>query len=540
MIPATRRFIPVLAALAIAWTGCSRVEVSRGTVGGAHGILRIATGQFDNLNTVLSGGGASTYLSYLWGAYLFVADDQSRLHPELATVVPTIENGGISGDGLTITYHLRRGVRWHDGAPFDARDVVFTWRAIMSPKNNVVTRLGYDKVASMTIVDPFTLRVRLKEAFAPAVATLFGPGEVPMPILPQHLLGALPDINHATYNNKPVGTGPFVIQRYDPSSGVTLVANQSYWRGTPRLRGIEYMIIPDANTTMVMLRSNELDVAYVRGEHAVELSKTPGIQIVREAAAEDMYLSLNVTHSPLDDVRVRRAIAMAVDRKFFVQAFQYGTGSVAETDQPPFLSYADPSVHAPPYDQAQARRMLDEAGWHTDQSGYRSKKGQPLALTFVYISAREPDTKFAPLFQNAMKNIGVALTVRAYPYNLFYAQKAQGGILEAGKYDIAVTGWVLGSDPDDSTLWMCDQRPPQGYNTAFLCDPRIDAAERVALTTYDFSGRRSAYWKIQELLAQDVPVVFLSWVDTTYAIRDSVSDFRPGETMWASWNWQKM
>lgn len=540
MMPTKHPFVFLLALLTVVVAGCSRVQLSRGTVGGAPGILRMATGQFDNLNTVLSGGGSSTYLSYLWGAYLFVADDQSRLHPELAMVIPTIDNGGISRDGLTITYHLRHGVRWQDGRPFDARDVVFTWRAIMNPKNNVVTRLGYDKVASMTIVDPYTVHVRLKERFAPAVATLFGPGEVPMPILPQHLLGSLPDLNHAAYNNKPVGTGPFVIERYDPSSGVTLVANQNYWRGAPKLRQIDYMIIPDANTTMVMLRSNELDVAFVRGEHTVELARAPGIRMVREAAAEDLYLSLNVTHPPLDDVRVRRAIAMAVDRKFFVQAFQYGTGSVAETDQPPFLPWADPSVHAPPYDPAQARRLLDEAGWHADQTGYRSKNGKPLALTFVYISAREPDTKFAPLFQDAMKNIGIALEVRSYPYNLFYAQKAQGGVMALGKYDIAVTGWVWGSDPDESTLWMCDQRPPQGYNTSFLCDPRIDAAERVALTTYDFSGRRAAYWKIQELLAQDVPVVFLSWVDTTYAVRDSVTDFRPGETMWASWNWQKI
>lgn len=539
MIPVSRRLMLVLAALACLQPGCTRVQLSHGNPGGSSGILRIATGQFDNLNTVLSGGGSSTYLSYLWGAYLFLADDRGALQPELATDIPTIQNGGISKDGLTITYHLRHGVRWHDGVPFDARDMVFTWHAIMNPKNNVVTRLGYEKVASMTAVDPYTVRVRLKERFAPAVATLFGPGEVPMPILPQHLLGSLPDINHAAYNNLPVGTGAFVIQRYDPSTGVTLVANRNYWRGTPKLHGIEYLIIPDTNTVMVMLRSNEVDVANVRGEHAVELAHAPGVRIVSEAAPEDLYLAFNLTHPPLDDVRVRRAIAMAVDRKFFLQAFQYSTGSVAESDQPPYLPFYDPNVRAPAYDPAQAQRLLEEAGWHRDATGYRSKEGKRLALTFAYIAARSPDTKFAPIFQDTMKSIGIALAVKAYPYNLYYAQKAEGGVLNGGKYDIAITGWVLGSDPDDATLWMCDQRPPEGYNTSFLCDPRVDAAERLALSTYDFRARRDAYWKIQELLAQDVPAVFLTWVNTIFAVRDSVSDFKPGENLWNSWNWAK-
>jgi peptide/nickel transport system substrate-binding protein len=533
-----RRFAAVaIAALLV--PACTKVQLSGRPPTSAPGILRIATGQFDNLNTVLSGGGSSTYLSYLWGAYLFIADDKNEMHPELATVIPTVDNGGISRDGLTITYHLRHGVRWQDGAPFGADDVVFTWHVIMDPKNNVVTRLGYDQVASMVAVDPYTVRVTLKRPFSPAVASLFGPGEVPMPILPRHVLGSLPDINHAAFNDKPVGTGPFIVQSYDPSVGVTLVANPHYWRGAPKLRGIDFLIVTDANTQSIMLRSGELDAARVLGEHAVELSKIPAIRIIHQPAPEDLYLALNASHPPLDDLRVRRAIAMAVDRNFFVRAFQYGWGEVAQTDQPPFSPWYDPHVTQTPYDLAAAQASLDSAGWRKDPSGYRSKDGKRLALTFAYITAREPDSKFAPYFADAMKAIGIELTLHPYPYNLYYAEKSGGGILQGGKYDVAITGWVLGSDPDDSTLWMCDQRPPQGYNTSFFCDPRIDAAEREALSSYAFAARRAAYWKIQKLLDQDVPAVFLSWVDNSFAVRDSVEDFNPGENFWGSWLWQK-
>lgn len=515
-------------------TGCTKTQAP-----GSAGALRVATGQFDNLNTVLSGGGSSTYLSYVWGAYLFLADDRNQIVPELATVLPTVANSGVSRDGLTITYHLRHGVRWQDGAPFDAGDVVFTWRLIMDPRTNVVTRLGYDKVARMTEVDPYTVRVRLKEPFAPAVTSLFGPGEVPMPILPRHLLASVADINHAAFNDKPIGTGPFAIQHYDPSTGVTLVANPDYWRGPPHLKRLDFLIETDANTVLVMLRTAELDVARVLGEHAVELSKTPGIRIVHQAAPEDLYLALNTSHPPLDDLRLRRAIAMAVDRRFFLRAFQYGWGLPAATDQPPNSPWFDPHATMPPYDPAEAQRTLDAAGWHLDQSGYRSKNGKRLALTFAYIAARVPDVKFAPFFENEMKAIGIALSLKPYPYNLFYAQKAEGGILAGGKYDIAIAGWVLGADPDDSTLWMCNQEPPNGYNISFFCDRRLDAAEREALHTYDFAARRAAYWKIQELLAQDVPAVFLSWVDNSYAVRDSIQNFRPGENFFGSWGWEK-
>lgn len=521
--------------------GCTKVSVSQraGSGEAAPGILRLRTGRIDNLNTVLSGGGSSTYISYFWGAYLFLADERNQLIPELATEIPTLSNGGISPDGLTLTYHLRRGVRWHDGAPFDARDMVFTWHAIMNPKNIVVTHLGYEKVKSMTAVDPYTVRVRLKERYAPAVSSLFGPGEVPMPILPQHLLRALPDLNHAAYNTKPIGTGPFIVDRYDPSTGVYLTANTQYWRGRPKLRGIDNRIVPDPNTVNVMLKTNELDASHVYAIHAGELASYPGIKVVREPAAEIIYLAFNVAHPPFNDVGLRRAISMGVDRNFFVRVFQSGSGRVAQTSQPPFGWAFNPNAHEPPYDPRRAEQLLDALGWRKDSSGYRSKNGRQLSLTFAYITARDPDARFAPFFQSAMKQIGVAVTLKSYEYALFYAQKDQGGILNSGNYDMAIAGWVWGVDPDDATLWMCDQIPPQGYNVSRFCDPRIDAQERIALASYDEKTRRQAYWKIQELLDEEMPAIPLSWVDVLYATRDNVKDFAPGENNYGSWNWRK-
>lgn len=536
------------ALLALLWCGgltlalpsCSR-PAANSTLSArvsAPGVLRIASAQVDNLNPVLSGGGSSTYLAFLWAAWLYIQDPQGNLVPELATDVPSTANGGISADGLTITYHLRRGVRWQDGYPFDARDVIFTWRAIMNPKNNVITRLGFDKIAAIHAPNPYEVRVRLKEPYSPAIAGLFAPGEVPLCILPQHLLGSLSDINRAAYNAKPIGTGPFVISRYEPSTGVYLTANPAYWRGAPKLARIDYLFVTDPNTVQVMLRSGELDLATLTATRAQELKSQPGVAIVHQPANFVTFLSLNERHPPLDDPRVRRAIAMGVDRKRYLDDFQYGIGSLADADQPQFLWAFDPHVHAPAYDIAQAQQLLDTAGWRRGASGFRERDGKRLLLTFVYATDQADAIRYAPLFQEAMRRLGIEVSVKPFPYNIFYGQAANGGILTGGKYDVAFAGWVGGVDPDDAALWMCDQIPPNGYNWSFSCDPRIDAQERVALRSYEREVRRQAYWRIQELLSEDVPVVFLTWSDSIYAARTTLRGFSPTSTYSNAWNWQ--
>lgn len=532
----------LLAVVALAW-GCGHVSVSKpgeqlSRTQSTSGILRISGDRVDNLNPVLSGGGTSTYLSYLWGAWLFVAGNDNQLEPELATVIPTVANGGVSKDGLQITYHLRHGVRWQDGYPFDARDVIFTWHVIMNPRNDVVTRLGYEKIAAMTALDPYTLRVRLKEPYSPAVASLFGPGEVPMCILPGHSFQGGVDINQAPFNAKPIGTGPFAIDRYEPSTGVSLKANPTYWRGKPKLAAVRYLFIPDPNTVQVMMRTGELDVALLNSLHSNELAGESHIKIIQAPANEFWFLSFNQQHPPFDDVAVRRAIAMAVDRRAFLLDILRDKGAVAESDQPTFLWSYDPHVRAPAYDVTGAEKLLDARGWRRQPDGTRSKNGRRLALTFVYVRGSSDPLHYAPVFQNAMRRIGVDVEIKPYPYSLFYAQKSSGGILNGGKYDIAYTGWVGGVDPDDATLWMCDQFPPNGYNSSFLCDRRIDAAERIALRSYDQSVRRKAYWKIQELLASDVPVVFLVWSDTIYGIPKGLRDFHATTNFTHSWEWQ--
>jgi len=528
--------------LALLLCACTKTTSALAPPAPGTGVVRIVgAGSMDSLIPELSSIQSSVDVGMLWGAWLFLVNAHGDLEPELAIEIPTLGNGGVSKDGRVITYHLRKGVTWQDGAPFVAHDAIFTWHAIMNPANNVISRSGWDDIESMNAPDAHTLVVRLKQPYAPALAGFFGPGSAPMSILPAHLLERLPDINRASYDTMPVGTGPFIVKSFDPSSGVVLTANPTYWRGAPRLREIDYLIVPDANTRAVMMKTGEADLYYdPPSSLASELSSIPGVHVLNTTFAEYWYLEFNTKRAPLDDVRVRRAISMGVDRDYIVRTVMRGAAVPAQGDQLPGTWAFDPSVHAAKYDPAAAAALLDAAGWRMGADGVREKDGKRLSLVYATSSGRGDSVRLAPVFQNMMKAIGVEVEVKSYPTSLLEAAAQDGGILKTGKYDVAHDGWIGGVDPDDVSMWGCDQIPPAGYNTRFYCDPRIDEQERIGIRNFDRDVRARAYSRINALLAEDAPLDFLYWTKRLDAVRDTLHGYTPAPAVtefWNSWEW---
>jgi len=224
-------------------------------------VLVYGDGQnFTSLNPHLYTATSLSNLSSLTMAYLVRYGHDNKPIPELATIVPTQENGGISKDGKTITWHLRQGVRWSDGAPFDADDVVFSTQAVLNPKNNEVGRDGWDLIAKIDEPDKYTVVYHMKKPYASYLPGFFGSAGANPCIIPKHILGKLPDINTAPYNAKPVGIGPFRYVSWKRGDSVTLEANPYYWRGTPKLKQIVYKQIPDRNTLLTQLQTGEIDL----------------------------------------------------------------------------------------------------------------------------------------------------------------------------------------------------------------------------------------------------------------------------------------
>ena len=530
-------------ALAIALCACTKVATTQAGTGERHswtrpGVLRLANlTDPDNLSPLIGAYQIDVHLSMFWAGYLFNLDDKNAIVPELATEFPTLANGGISRDGRTITYHLRKGVTWQDGAPFGSDDVKFSWQAVMNPNNNVQSRVGYDIVSSIDTPDAATVVVHLKRAFAPFVSSFFTMGATPFPVYPKHLLAKYPDLNRIPYNSKPVGTGPFIVQEWHRGQTLRMIANPHYWRGAPKLREVQYRAIPDENTLTTGVKTHELDLWFdASAANYAAASKVPGTHAVLTPFTRFAILAFNNKRPIVSELPVRRALALATDRKRMIETVTYGVNTLGEGDQPTFSWAHDAALKPLPFDPAQARATLDAAGWKAGADGIRVKNGQRLHLTFATTTGSATGTRTAVLLQAAWREIGVELEVKQYLSALMFAGFEAGGILQAGKFDVATLSWLNGVDPDDSTLFVCSNIPPHGYNQFRFCNADVDAQERIALESNDQAVRKQAYAHIQEALVDQVPELTMWWVRQFDVVSDDLKNYKPAHTVTPFWN----
>ncbi|HMD02419.1 MAG TPA: ABC transporter substrate-binding protein, partial [Candidatus Baltobacteraceae bacterium] len=258
-----KRFLPLAAAAALA-PACTKVGGSGSLEGERHAytvphVLRYADAEDPvGLNPVVTAHASTSWLAQLWAAWLFRYNENYDPVPELATTVPTLQNGLISPDGKRIVFKLRPAV-WSDGTPFTSHDVAFSVALILDPKTNVTSREGWELIERVETPDDRTAIFHLKELYASFIPTFFTTGGANPCILPAHVLRGQ-DPNHGPYAQKPIGIGPFVIDSWERAQRVTLSANPTYWRGKPKLERIEYKIIPDADTIITQLKTHELDL----------------------------------------------------------------------------------------------------------------------------------------------------------------------------------------------------------------------------------------------------------------------------------------
>ncbi len=228
-----------------------------------HTLRVTAEEDVESLNPLLTTDTpVSLIIAPLTMGYLIRWDKQGKPIPELITEIPSQQNGGVSKDGLTITYHMRHGVKWSDGAPFNADDVIFSFNAVLNPANNVTSRSGFDRIVKMDEPDNYTVVLHLSKPYSPFVETFFSTAGANPSLLPAHLLAKYANLNNVDYNSKPVGIGPFMVKEWQRGSRVVLVANPYYFRGTPKLKEIDYEIITNANTVLTEMQAKSLDMFY--------------------------------------------------------------------------------------------------------------------------------------------------------------------------------------------------------------------------------------------------------------------------------------
>lgn len=459
-------------------------------------------------------------------------DASGRMIPELITRIPSIANGDVSADGRTIVYHLRPQVRWTDGVPVTADDVLWTLHAILDPNNPVPSHEGYDLIDRAYAKDAHTVVFHLKHAWAPAVTTFFSYGFRPQFVLPKHVLEKQRPLGQAQFNAAPsVGDGPYIFVSWQRGEKLIYRANPQYWRGMPKLARLDIRVIPDPQTNLVMLRSGALDWNLIAPVQQAALSGAPGIAFKDVPTAVVAGLVFNLSHAPLDDVRVRRALAMSVDRPGISKKITLGRYPVTDVIQPQFSWAYDSSVKEPGYDPHGADALLDAAGWHRGPDGMREKNGKRLSLVYVQFPESMTGVRVATAVQAQLRERGVAVELKSVSNAQLFLPSSRGGTLASGQFDMAYVPFTMGSDPDDSSVLTC----AGASNYMRYCNPQVDSLEKRALRSPSQGERKALYARIERLVARDVPILYLFNADYIYAYRTQLHGFGPNAFL-PTWN----
>ena len=463
-----------------------------------------------SLNTILLNTPYGWQLAPLTQGYLFTVDDRGRLVPDLARELPTKANGGISSDGRSISYRIRTG-RWSDGKPFDARDVAFTIAALKNPATNVPDRSTVDRIVRVTVPRPDRITIRLDRPSAPFVSALLTLGaEDPFAILPRHIAARYPNLNASSLDMRPVGLGPFRLARWLRGERLEFVRNAYYWRGPAASARVVVRVEPNATTRLLQARTGDLDATYLSGLQLDE-ARAAGLRVAFKKTNIEDYLQFNERRPALRSLRTRLAIARAIDRVRLARSVYRGLEAVPAGE--------------PRFDPAAALRDL---------------RGTP-ELEVALAGSWRSSSAAGLLVASDLRNAGVTATLHTYGTSVFWGPAEAGGILESGRFDVALTSWSPGLDPDRSYLFGCAARPPSGGNAGGYCDPAYDALERRGMATYDERARAAAYREAQAILDRDVPIVPLGFEVSAYAVSHRFENFKPnvlGRDYWNAWEWR--
>lgn len=489
----------------------------------------------DTLNPLLSDLLSTAEVSSLIFSGLITTNDKGQWIPDLAMEVPSLQNGGISRDGLTVTYKLRSGVTWHDGRSFTADDVKFTWQTIMNPKINIASRDGYDRIKAIDTPDSHTVIIRFKEYY-PSHLMLFSK------IIPKHILETTGDMNKAAFNRSPIGTGPFKFKEWRLAEAVVLDANAAYFRGKPNLNSIIYKVIPDSNIVLIQLKAGEVDImSNVPFSQLDQVKDIAGIEAVVTPNLVWEHLDFNLDNALFQDGRVRQAIALGIDKQGILANVLKNAGSLALGDQSPLSWGYNTGLKSETRDVNAARELLQQAGWKLGDGGIFVKEGSKLAFSLVIPTGNRPREVAASVMVQQLKEVGIAVELVPIDEKVFFTE-----VLKNRSFHMALYAWVAGIDPDNLSLWHSKKIPSRtngydGKNYSGWRNAEIDALTEQGVRMVDMEGRKQIYFRIQDLVMQEHPVIPLYFRSNIDAVKKNVANYHanptPAGNLWDAWQW---
>jgi len=436
------------------------------------------------------------------------ADENGRIQPDLAT------RWIVSPDGLVYTFTLRADVRWHNGARFDAQDVLYTIQAIQAPEYKGPPDLAiFWRTVAITPVDALTVRFQLTQAYAPFLEyTTIG-------ILPANLLQDVSpaDLALHPFNKRPVGTGPFQFLEYT-GDALTLEANPRYYGARPLFARVQFRFYSDYEAIFAAYTRGEVEgIARILPNYLTKARATPSLKLYHARLAGYSLIYLNLSKPAFQDKSVRQALLYALDRDKLVAEILQGQGIVAASPIEPGAWANDASLKPYPYDVAKANALMDAAGWRERAADGTRQKAQQ-AFAFTLITSDDP-TRVA--LAHEIAKMWQAIGVKAIVHSVAPTPLAQN-FLRPRQFDAVLFEWrTLSADPDQYENWHQTQIPAAsnlGQNFGGLNDRDISEALEAARKTADQAQRAELYQKFQQAFAERVPALLLYYPIYTYGV----------------------
>ncbi|MBF8258935.1 MAG: peptide ABC transporter substrate-binding lipoprotein [Actinobacteria bacterium] len=493
----------VLAALAAGCSGEKREAPVKGDAGTqeapAYGdaLVEGSNGDVSGfLSAVTSDSASHGAANYIFNG-LVRYDKNLKLEGELA------ESWEVAPDGRKITFRLRKNVKWHDNVPFTSDDVMFTYRKMIDPKTPTAYGEAFKQVRRVTNPDPYTVIVEYDKPYAPAMES-WG-----LNILPKHLLEKYPDIKQSPLNKShPIGTGPYKFIEWKPGAKIVFEANPDYFEGKPYIARVVTRVIPDQATMFLELKSGGIDqmtltpLQYSKQTDTEEFRKN--FRKYRYLGFAYTYLGFRLDHPFFKDKRVRQAISHAINKKELIDGVLFGLGQEVTGPYKPGHWVYNPDVRKYPHDPAKAKALLAEAGWKLRADGTMEKDGRKFAFTVFTNAGNESRSKTAAIIQQQLAAVGIKMEIRTLEWAAFINE-----FVKKRKFDALILGWATGPEPDQFDIWSSTKTGPDELNHVGFANAEVDRLLEGGRRTFDMEKRKKAYFRIQEILAEEQPYVFL-------------------------------
>jgi peptide/nickel transport system substrate-binding protein len=530
--------IALIALLLVALSGCGKKpdkaepRASALTAGG-----KISVGSAiepETWNPLISELAAVQDVGRLVFAGLALQNEKGEWIPDLAQEVPTQTNGGISADGLTWTYRLKRDLKWQDGQPITAQDIRFTYDFILKNRQLVPWRDGYEKILSVNVVDNATVVLRFAEPYPHAIQ-LFSF------VLPAHRGADLADVRQQNFNRLPVGAGPYILKEWRQGDSLLFVANPLYHRGKPNLDEISYKIVPDRQIVLSQLKIGEVDlVNNIAFDQLEQLLSVTGVNTFLTRGVVWEHLDFNIDNPLFSDVRVRQAISFAIDRTALIEKILKNAGFPAYTDIHPLSWAYGANLTFPARNLPHARELLAAAGWRAAADGILAKEGRRMSFLLTLPAGERFRQQVADALAGQLREIGVEMRLQPVERKQFFAD-----VLPNRRFAAANFAWVNSTEPDNYDFWHSRRIPSpinrfSGKNYAGWKSVEVDVLLDSLRLGGHLESKRENYRRLQELLLTEVPVIPLYYRADVAAAKRSVEFFKPNPfsgNFWNVWEW---